>query len=643
MPSSQWFRPPRHLLVLFMAVAIVPATALAWLSWRLLEQDRALENQRIQDRLEHAADRIGSALERRLSEMADQLPSLAEPVEDALAITFGPYQIETHPSGRLLYYPFIAQAEEAPGHVFATGEAFEFRDQDYDRAIAAFQVLARSEDPLVRAGALVRLGRNLRKDSRHQEALAVYDELAKLGSTPVGGGPAELLARQARCSVLQDLNRSSELRRAASSLHADLQQGRWLLDRVSYRFHSQEVQRRLPAEAGTPPDQQAALALAAAVESLWGQWQAMRRGEGSPRGSRTVWVDGRSILLLWNSSPEKMEALAAGPRYLESQWQGVWQDLGTKLTLVDSDAHNVIGQPATIGQPQAIRTAADTRLPWTLRVTSADPAADLAELAGRRHLLLAGLAMMGMVVLVGGHFTARAVTRELAVAQLQSDFVSAVSHEFRTPLTSMRHLTESLDRGIVSDEDRRRQYYAALAHETTRLQRLVESLLNFGRMEAGALEYRFQGVSLNELVGEVVAEFQKEVFADGHQIELHADSGLPGVRADPEALARALWNLLDNAVKYSPERPTVWVDLTREGEFNAIHVRDEGPGIPEDEQKAIFKKFVRGAAARASSVKGTGIGLALVQHIIKAHGGKIRLETRPGDGSTMTLLLPGEE
>jgi signal transduction histidine kinase len=625
-----------------MAVAIVPATALAWLSWRLLEQDRALENQRIQERLEHAADRIGSALERRLSEMADQLPALAEPVEDALAITFGPYQIETHPSGRLLYYPFIAQAQEAPGHVFATGEAFEFREQDYDRAIAAFQELARSEDPLVRAGALVRLGRNLRKNNRHQEALTVYDELAKLGSTPVGGGPAELLARQARCSVLQDLNRSSELQHAAGSLYADLQQGRWLLDRVSYQFHSQEVQHRLPAEAGTPPDQQAALALAAAVESLWGQWQEMQRGEGSPRGSRTVWVDGRSILLLWNSSPEKLEALAAGPRYLESQWHGVWQDLGAKLTLVDSDAHNVIGRPATVGQPQAIRTAADTRLPWTLRVTSADPAADLAQLAGRRHLLLAGLAMMGTVVLVGGYFTARAVTRELAVAQLQSDFVSAVSHEFRTPLTSMRHLTESLDRGIVSEEDRRRQYYTALAHETTRLQRLVESLLNFGRMEAGALEYRFQRVSLNELAGEVVAEFQKEVSAEGHQIELHADSNVPGVRADPEAIARALWNLLDNAVKYSPGRPTVWVDLTREGKFNAIHVRDEGPGIPADEQKEIFKKFVRGAAARASNVKGTGIGLAMVQHIIKGHGGRIRLETRPGKGSTMTLLLPVE-
>ncbi len=163
MPCSQWLRPPRHLLALFLAVTLIPATALAWLSWRLLEQDRALEGQRVQERLERAADLITAALERRLLEMTDQLPALPEPARDALAVTFSPDQVETHPPGRLLYYPTVPQAQEAPGRIFAAGEAFEFRELNYDRAIAAFRKLARSEDPLVRAGALVRLGRNLRK------------------------------------------------------------------------------------------------------------------------------------------------------------------------------------------------------------------------------------------------------------------------------------------------------------------------------------------------------------------------------------------------------------------------------------------------------------------------------------------------
>jgi len=635
-------RPPRNVLVLFIAVAAVSVSALVWLSWRLLRQDRALENQRIQERLERAADLIVTSLDLGLSEIENRLSVLSDPGDHALSVAFGPGEIETRPGGRLLYYPFIPPVQESPVTVFEAGETLEFRRQDYVGSMAAFRALTLSKDPPIRAGALVRLGRNLRKNNQIQEALAVYEELARLGSTPVGGDPAELLARQARCELLNALNRPSELQLAAKSLDADLQQGRWRLDRVSYQFHSQEVQRWLTFEPDTLAERQAALALAAAVESLWEQWQELRQGKGSARGRRGLWVHGQSILLLWDSSPEKLTALAAGPRYLESRWGQTWRNLGVTVSLLDSDSHNVLQSSPPPGPQQALRTSSDTRLPWTLRITSADPAADLAQRAGRRRLLLAGLAMMGVMVLLGGYFTTRAVSRELAVSRLQSDFVSAVSHEFRTPLTSMLHLTDSLDRGIVSDEARRRQYYSALAHETTRLHRLVESLLNFGRMEAGAFEYRFEPVDLAVLAGDVVAEFRKEFAASGHRFELHAEDGLPPLRVDREALSRALWNLLDNALKYSPGRPAIWVDLAREGKRVALRVRDQGPGIPVEEQKEIFNKFVRGAAARASSVKGTGVGLAMVRHTVRAHGGEVRVESRPGEGSTFTILLPLE-
>jgi len=630
MPRREWFRPPRRLLVLFLAVTVVPASALAWLSWRLLEQDRALENQRIQERLEHAADLIAAAIEQQLSRALERLSE----AEDALAVTFTPQGVKAR---GLLYQPFVPPQPQPARGIFEAGEAFEFRQQDYAQAIAAFRELARSKDPLIRAGALVRLGRNLRKNNQHREALGVYEELARQGSTPVGDVPAELLARQARCAVLEELKQSAESQRAASALYADLQQGRWPLERVSYQFHSQEARRRLAAPPDTPAT---GLALAAAVEWLWEQWQAIRRGDGSPQGRRSVWVHAQPILLLWRSSPEKLVALAAGPRYVESQWQSAWRGHGVTLALADAEGHQVIGPPAVAGQPQAVRAAADTQLPWTLRVASANPSADLAQLAGRRHLLLAGLAMMGILVLVGSYFTARAAARELAVARLQSDFVSAVSHEFRTPLTSIRHLTELLEGGIVSEEERRRQYYSALGRESARLHRLVESLLSFGRMEAGALEYRFEPVNPSELAEDVVVEFQKEISDTGCRIELRQADACLTILADREALGRALWNLLDNAVKYSPACPTVWVDLAGEGRYVAIRVRDQGWGIPAEEQKQIFRKFVRGVAATSARVKGTGIGLALVEHIVRAHGGEVRLESEPGKGSTFTLLLP---
>jgi len=640
MPRDRWFQPPRHVLVLFVLVAVVPAAALAWLSWHLLAQDRALEGQRVQERLDHTADLIATALDRRLAEAVDRLPRLDEPSVDAAAVTCTTDGIQVQPAGRVPYLPVIPAVQEPPARVFEAGEAIEFRGHDSGQAAAAFRQLARADDPLIRAGALVRLGRNLRKIGRHEEALAVYDRLAQLDPVPVGGVPADLLARQARVAVLQASGRTAEAEETARALDADLWRGRWLLDRPTFTFHSQEVERHLATPPDAGGDHQGALALATAVEALWDEWQAIRRGDAVPRGRRSVWAHGRSVLIAWSSVPDRLTALVAGPAHIESHLSGAWRNLGVTVSLADAASHPVIGPAVASGGPQAVRALADTGLPWTFRVASADPTADLAQLAGRRRLLLAGLALMGVVVLVGGYFTVRAVSRELAVARLQSDFVSAVSHEFRTPLTSMRHLTELLDRGVVSEGDRLKQYYAALSRETMRLHRLVESLLNFGRMEAGAVEYRLEPADLGALVGGVVAEFQQETSAGGHRIELDADGPVPEVRADHEALGRAVWNLLDNAVKYSPAGSTVRVGVAVDDAGAVVRVRDEGPGIPANEQRQIFGKFVRGAAARASHVKGTGIGLAMVRHIVRAHHGEVRIDSRPGEGSAFSIVLP---
>lgn len=345
--------------------------------------------------------------------------------------------------------------------------------------------------------------------------------------------------------------------------------------------------------------------------------------------------------MVWNGTPENTAALVAGPRYIASEWKGIWEGYGVRLTLSDADGHYAFGRPVASGELQAVRTPAETRLPWTLRASSADSSRDLTQLAARRRLLLAGLAVMSLLILACGYLNARAVKRELAVARLQSDFVSAVSHEFRSPLTSMRHLTELLERGIVEGDDRRKRYYTVLARETRRLHRLVESLLNFGRIEAGKVEYRFEKLDAAALVREVVEEFQGEIANTNHRIEVSipASDGAT-IRGDREALGRALWNLLDNAVKYSPDCPAVWVELVRDFERIAIRVRDQGAGIAIAEQKEIFKKFVRGASSKTSSAKGAGIGLAMVQHIVKAHEGEVRVESRPGQGSTFTILLP---
>jgi two-component system phosphate regulon sensor histidine kinase PhoR len=158
-------------------------------------------------------------------------------------------------------------------------------------------------------------------------------------------------------------------------------------------------------------------------------------------------------------------------------------------------------------------------------------------------------------------------------------------------------------------------------------------------MEAGALRYHFEPLNLGRLTRDVVDEFENVAASSGHEITIGVDPKLPNVYADPEALGQALWNLLDNAIKYSPGRPAVRVDVEQEGDFAAIRVHDEGLGIAQQEQKQIFRKFFRGSAADSTHLKGAGIGLAMVDYIVRAHRGRIRVESEPGKGSAFTILL----
>lgn len=566
-------------MLAFLAVTLVPACGLLWLGWTLLEQDRALEAQRRRERRELAIEQRLSALERQLAGRA-ALASLVEG-NGAVAVEFGPRGIDAHPKDQLAWYPWLPEGRAPPDHLFRAGEEYEFRRGDYRKAEAVYRELARAADPAVRAGAQLRIARVLRKTGQADAALAAFDQLARFDEVTLDGTPSALLARRARCALLAELKRGEPLRKEAAALCADLRRGRWRLTSAAYQIHMQDT--REWAGAGSPAYAEPEL-LAAAVETLWERWRA--QSLESPTGWLAHTAPEGRVTVVWAQQPGSLRAVAA------------------------SDAYVV--RPQNAGEAQ--------------------------EFSGRRRLLLTGLVLILVLVLAGSYFIGRSVAREMAAARLQSEFVSAVSHEFRTPLTSLRQFTEILaDRRVP--EKLRESYYQALARATQRPHRLVEGLLDFGKMEAGASVYRFAPVDAAEFVRTVVEEFQGEIEGRGYTVEFRIDGG-GTVNADRESITRALWNLLDNAVKYSPVNHTVWVDLERAGERIAIHVRDRGLGVASEEQEEIFRKFVRGSSSKQVEGKGTGIGLAMVHHIVKAHGGELKLESRPGEGSTFTILLP---
>jgi signal transduction histidine kinase len=245
---------------------------------------------------------------------------------------------------------------------------------------------------------------------------------------------------------------------------------------------------------------------------------------------------------------------------------------------------------------------------------------------------------LGLFIIAGGYVVARGLSKELEVARLQSDFVAAVSHEFRTPVAAVKQLTEVLDDGRVTDEPRRARYYKLLRREGDRLQRLVEGLLDFGKMESHATEYRFEELDAGDVVRGITDEFAE---GDGapSRLSVAVESDL-AIRGDREAIGRALRNLIDNALKYSPSDSPITVEAAPSDGRVIIRVRDWGPGIAPAEHRRIFSKFVRGESAKATGAKGTGIGLAMVAHIMRAHRGEVRVESLPGEGATFSLVLP---
>ncbi len=220
---------------------------------------------------------------------------------------------------------------------------------------------------------------------------------------------------------------------------------------------------------------------------------------------------------------------------------------------------------------------------------------------------------------------------------MKTEFVARVSHELKTPLASIRLFAEMLESGRVADEAKRERYHRVILTESERLTRLIERVLGFARMERGEPVVAPRPDSIEEIVRETVASFDAPG-SDADPVTVEMPS-LPPALVDRDALAQMLWNLLDNARKYSDGGP-VRVEATADAGSVRIRVIDRGPGIPVEERDRVFERFRRGAGDLTRGVGGVGLGLSIASHLARAHGGAIELWSEPGSGSCFTIRLP---
>jgi signal transduction histidine kinase len=227
------------------------------------------------------------------------------------------------------------------------------------------------------------------------------------------------------------------------------------------------------------------------------------------------------------------------------------------------------------------------------------------------------------------------------LSALRADFVSLVSHELRTPMAAVIGSARTLEqRWRELSSEQRESFLALIAGETSRLADLIADVLDTSRIEAGTFTYTFSDVDLGELVRDVVAA--AELGQDEVEVRASIAERLPAIRGDRERLRQVLANLVENAVKYSPEGDEVQVIASAVDGKVRVEVSDRGPGIAREQQRLIFEKFGR-AKGSGKSLPGTGLGLFIARSIAEAHGGSLDVRSAPEHGATFTLALPVEQ
>ncbi len=253
---------------------------------------------------------------------------------------------------------------------------------------------------------------------------------------------------------------------------------------------------------------------------------------------------------------------------------------------------------------------------------------------------MALMIVLALVMAGGVFFVASAAAREVRVAELKSNFVASVSHDLKTPLALIQLFAETLELGRVRTPDRAQEYYRIINTEARKLTRLIENLLDFSRVEAGLRPYRPTPVDIGALTRQVLADMESQLNQAQFTVHTRIEPNLPPVNVDEDAVEQAIENLLANAMKYSGESRAIDVHVGRENSHVCVSVTDRGIGISRREQKRIFRKFYRVDSGLGGGPQGCGLGLAIVDHTMRGHGGFVRVDSEPDHGSTFTLHFP---
>jgi signal transduction histidine kinase len=641
----------RRQITLFVAAVVLPSAVLVALGFRMMAQERQLAASRVEDDRRRVAAEVRQSLLVELDRVerdglesltdkdgpADRRPSDASlafvaPVVDGRIVL--PWEADPNVGSAR-----SALTERTFEKAIRRAEVIELRDQNIPAAVRAYRAVigTATHDSQEALGRLL-LARALTSGGEVGAAEQEYRALLAQPSVVVDehGIPFAWYA------VASLIRLEGESGSARDRLAEDLASAEWRSPTALHMLSDLVDLARVsaPDSADRPgidrADRLAAeLRLVERVQALQVELPFLlrtgeREGPGGEKGW-TAFADGDWLVLLAGLDDVAPEALVA------ADVAAVFQQARES----NPDLDQLTG-PFEIryGLDSDVEPLGASLAGFGLSFSDPPQSAMARQIGSRNSLYLLALTVVVGITLFGGYLLMRDIRREMRVVRMRTDFVSSVSHELKTPLTAIRMFAETLKIRDPSEPEVQAEYLDTIVGESERLTRLLNNVLDASKIERGQKSYRPEPTSLAEIAERATRALEYPLRRDGFQLNVILENGLPPVSVDGDAIEQVVLNLLTNAMKYSGASREIDLRLRRDDGCAVIDVTDHGVGIPEEATGRVTEKFFRVPSPENERIPGSGLGLTIVAHAVRAHGGHMELQSEPGKGSTFSIHLP---